>query len=160
MILQLTDGRGSVRIDIIVRICGAATLKVAKYEVVEGLFYTKEHEWAKVISGGRVLIGITDYAAQLLHEVVYVTLPALNTEVRQMQSLGTVESVKAVSDLFSPMSGTITRVNEKLAMHPELVNSSPYGDGWLVEISAKNFESEKKNLLDANSYAKLVEKLG
>ena len=135
-------------------------MKAGEYEIVEGLLYTKEHEWARVGDGNRVLVGITDYAAQLLHEVVYVTLPALNTDVRQMQSLGTVESVKAVSELFSPVSGTITRVNERLTMQPELVNNSPYEDGWLVEISAKNFEAEKKNLLDANAYAKLIEKLG
>ena len=133
-------------------------MKAGKYEVIEGLLYTKEHEWVKIVDN-RAVIGITDYAAQLLHEVVYVTLSAVNTEVKQMQSLGSVESVKAVSDIFSPLSGTIVKVNENLAIHPELVNNSAYNAGWLVEMKPKNFEVEKKNLLDAKDYAKFIEKL-
>ncbi len=133
-------------------------MKAGKYEVIEGLLYTKEHEWVKIVND-RAIIGITDYAAQLLHEVVYVTLSAVDTEVKQMQSLGSVESVKAVSDIFSPLSGTIVKANDSLAVHPELVNSSPYDKGWLIEIKLKNLDAERKNLLDAKSYAKFVEKL-
>lgn len=133
-------------------------MKAGKYEVVEGLLYTKEHEWVKIVDN-RAVIGITDYAAQLLHEVVYVTLSAVNAEVKQMQSLGSVESVKAVSDIFSPLSGTIVKVNANLAIHPELVNNSAYNEGWLVEIKPKNLEAERKNLLNAKDYAKFIEKL-
>jgi len=123
------------------------------------LVYTKEHEWAKILSGNRVLVGITDYAAKLLHEVVYVSIGNVNSEVKYMQSLGTVESVKAVSDIFSPISGIILKINEKLAMHPELVNSSPYDDGWLVEIDAKDLSAEKSKLMTAKEYLSLIEKL-
>lgn len=132
---------------------------MTKYEVRDGLLYTKEHEWAKMLEGNRVLVGITDYAAKLLHEVVYVTLPSVNSEVKYMQSLGTVESVKAVSDIFSPVTGIIVRINEKLAMHPELVNNFPYDEGWLVEINATNFSSEKSGLMSAMAYASFLEKL-
>ena len=130
-----------------------------KYEVRDNLLYTKEHEWAKILNGNRVLVGVTDYAAKLLHEVVYVSLAGVNSEVKYMQSLGTVESVKAVSDIFSPISGTILKINEKLAMHPELVNSSPYDDGWLVEIDAKNLAVEKAKLMSAKEYSSFIEKL-
>ena len=130
-----------------------------KYEVRDNLLYTKEHEWAKILNGNRVLVGITDYAAKLLHEVVYVSIAKVNSEVKYMQSLGTVESVKAVSDIFSPISGTILKFNEKLAMHPELVNSSPYDEGWLVEIDAKNLAVEKVKLMSAKEYSSFVEKL-
>jgi len=130
-----------------------------KYEVRDNLFYTEEHEWAKVLNGNMVQVGITDYAAKLLHEVVYVSIAGVNTEVKHMQSLGTVESVKAVSDIFSPISGTILKVNEKLAIHPELVNNSPYDEGWLVEIAAKNFSIEKARLMSAKDYSSFMEKL-
>ena len=130
-----------------------------KYEVRDNLFYTKEHEWAKFLNGNMVLVGITDYAAKLLHEVVYVSTAAVNTEVKHMESLGTVESVKAVSDIFSPISGTILKVNEKLAIHPELVNNSPYDEGWLVEIAAKNFGTEKTRLMSASDYSSFMEML-
>ena len=127
--------------------------------MIEGLLYTKEHEWVKVLDQDRVIIGITDYAAQLLHEVVYVSLSTVNTEVKRMQSLGNVESVKAVSDIFSPLSGTIVKVNDKLTIHPELVNQSPYNEGWLVEIKPKDLEAERKHLLDGKDYAEFMEKL-
>jgi len=130
-----------------------------KYEVRDNLLYTKEHEWAKILNGNRVLVGITDYAAKLLHEVVYVSLAEVNSEVKYMQSLGTVESVKAVSDIFSPISGKILKFNEKLAMHPELVNSSPYDEGWLVEINAKNLVAERLKLMSAREYSSFIEKL-
>ncbi|MCS4537664.1 MAG: glycine cleavage system protein GcvH [Thaumarchaeota archaeon] len=111
------------------------------------------------MNGNRVLVGVTDYAAKLLHEVVYVSLAQVNSEVKHMQSLGTVESVKAVSDIFSPISGTISKINEKLAMHPELVNNSPYDKGWLVEIDAKNLDVEKAKLMSAKEYSSFIEKL-
>ncbi|MBM3896978.1 MAG: glycine cleavage system protein GcvH [Thaumarchaeota archaeon] len=130
-----------------------------KYEVRDDLLYTKEHEWAKILNETRVLVGITDYAAKLLHEVVYVSLAIVNSEVNHMQSLGTVESVKAVSDIFSPISGKVVKINEKLATHPELVNNSPYDVGWLVEIDAKNLLAEKGKLMSAKEYSSFIEKL-
>ena len=128
------------------------------YHVPEGLMYTKEHEWAKE-EGGVVKVGITDYAAKTLNDVVYVTSPKAGSKVEQMKSMGTVESIKAVSEVFSPVSGTVTRVNGQLDSHPELVNKSPYGEGWLIEVKATDFAADSKSLLDAGSYAANLESL-
>lgn len=126
-------------------------MKLKNYDIPDDLLYTKEHEWAKS-SGGVTTIGITDYAAKTLNDVVYVTLPKPNERASQFRTIGTVESIKAVSELYSPLSGVITKVNEALSSHPELVNSSPYSDGWLIEIKPDNLASEIKNLLDAEAY--------
>ena len=122
------------------------------YHIPEELMYTKEHEWAKE-EGGVVRVGITDYAAKTLNDVVYVTSPKVNGRVEQTKTMGTVESIKAVSEVYSPVSGTVTRVNSELDLHPELVNKSPYGEGWLVEVKASNLPAERKGLLDAKAYA-------
>jgi glycine cleavage system H protein len=127
-------------------------MNVSGYHIPDDLVYTKEHEWAKV-SGGVVLVGITDYAAKTLNDVVYVTFPKVGENVKQFKSLGTVESIKAVSELYSPLSGAVTRVNHELETHPELVNRSPYTEGWLIEVKPEDFASERKKLLDARSYA-------
>ncbi len=122
------------------------------YHIPDDLMYTKEHEWAKE-EGGIVRIGVTDYAAKTLNDVVYVTSPKLNARVEQMKTMGSVESIKAVSEVYSPISGTVTRVNGELDSHPELVNKSPYGEGWLAEVKPSDFAAEKKALLDAKAYA-------
>ena len=131
-------------------------MRVKNYDVPDDLLYTKEHEWAKG-TGGAVKVGITDYAAKTLNDVVYVSLPKIGERTAQSKTMGTVESIKAVSELYSPFSGVVTKVNDNLNSHPELVNKSPYGEGWLLEIEPVDFESESKNLLDANSYAKHLE---
>jgi len=128
------------------------------YHVPEELMYTKEHEWAKE-EGGVVRIGITDYAAKTLNDVVYVTSPQLNERVEQAKTMGTVESIKAVSEVYSPVSGTVTKVNSALGTHPEFVNKSPYGEGWLVEVKPSNLANERKGLLDAKEYAALLSTL-
>lgn len=133
-------------------------MDIQGYHIPDDLMYTKEHEWAKEESG-RVRIGITDYAAKTLNDVVYVTPPKVNTRVEQTKTMGTVESIKAVSEVYSPISGTVTRVNGGLDTHPELVNKSPYGEGWLVEVEPTNFASEKKDLLDATAYAEHLKTL-
>ena len=122
------------------------------YEVPEGLYYTKEHEWVK-LEGGNCRIGVSDYAQKSLHEVVFVDLPKVGAKIVRSQSLGSVESVKAVADVFAPISGEVTEVNAKLADTPELVNQQPYGDGWIAVIKPSNLEAELKNLLDSKSYA-------
>jgi glycine cleavage system H protein len=127
-------------------------MDVRGYQVLDGLMYTKEHEWAKE-AGPMVRIGITDYAAKTLNDVVYVTAPKPNDRVEHMKSMGTVESIKAVSEVYSPISGKVARVNAELDSHPELINKSPYGDGWLVEVEPSNYATEKKSLLDAKAYA-------
>jgi len=125
---------------------------VNDYEVPEELYYTKEHEWVKV-EGKVCRIGVTDYAQRSLHEIVFVDLPKVGAKVNQSQSLGSVESVKAVADVFAPISGEVQETNVKLADAPELVNQQPYGDGWIVVIKPFNLEAELKDLLDARAYA-------
>jgi glycine cleavage system H protein len=133
-------------------------LKVKNYDIPEGLLYTKEHEWAR-IQADLVIIGITDYAAKTLNDVVYVSLPKLGENLKQFASFGTVESIKAVSELYSPCSGIVSKVNSELNMHPELTNQSPYSNGWLLELKAKDFDAEKKNLLSPNEYAKYLDSM-
>ena len=106
-----------------------------------------------------VRVGITDYAAKTLNDVVYVAPSKVNDEVVQFKPMGTVESIKAVSELYSPLSGTVTRVNTELDSHPELVNKSPYSEGWLIEVNALDFAADRNRLLDAKQYAAHLETL-
>jgi len=129
-----------------------------QHDVPEGLHYTKEHEWARLESGV-VVVGITDYAAKTLNDVVYLSLPLPGQDVKQLSTFGTVESIKAVSELYAPLSGKVTKVNSELTNHPELVNQSPYKDGWIIEISASNFDQEKGKLLDSKQYAEFLASL-
>lgn len=128
------------------------SMKFKDYEVPDDLLYTREHEWA-LVQEGVVTIGITDYAAKTLNDVVYVSLPKVGENLAQLKVFGTLESIKAVSELYSPFSGTITKTNESLASHPELVNQSPYDKGWLLQVEASDYETERKNLLDAKAYS-------
>lgn len=121
--------------------------------------YTREHEWAKVLDG-TVRIGITDYAAKTLNDVVYVSLPPVGQTIEQSGSFGTVESIKAVSELYSPFSGVVIKVNGELSTHPELVNMSPYEQGWIIEIKPSGMEDERKNLLDSKQYREFLASLG
>jgi glycine cleavage system H protein len=133
-------------------------VKIQGYDIQEGLLYTKEHEWAR-FEDQVVRIGVTDYAAKTLNDVVYVAAPKLHENVAQFKLMGTIESIKAVSELYSPISGTVTKVNQQLDSHPELVNKSPYDEGWLVEVLATNLTSEKKQLLDSASYSAFLSEL-
>ncbi|MEM4649496.1 MAG: glycine cleavage system protein GcvH [Candidatus Bathyarchaeia archaeon] len=129
-------------------------MKVGEYEVVEGLYYTKEHEWLK-IEGELCRIGLCDYAQKSLHEIVFVDLPKVGAKATQMQSIGSVESVKAVSDLYSPFSGKIIEVNDELSSHPEYINQDPYGKGWIAKLEIKD-DNEKKKLMNSESYELFV----
>lgn len=129
------------------------------YRFPSELRYSKEHEWVKVLEDGTALIGISDYAQDQLHELVYVELPQVGREVSQMEAIGTVESVKAVSDVYSPISGTILEVNNELQNSPELINQDPYGKGWIAKIKPKNLEAELRGLMDSEAYKKYIEKL-
>jgi len=115
------------------------------------LKYSKEHEWAREMSGGRVRVGITHYAQDQLGDVVFVDLPVIGSKVTQFQQFGTIESVKAVSDLFSPVSGEVVNVNQTVVDAPELVNQDPYGQGWLIEVVLSN-TSELDALLSSQDY--------
>jgi len=132
-------------------------MRVKDYEVPEDLYYTKEHEWVKVVSKDRVIIGITDYAVKMLKDIVYFSLPQVGQELKFMESLGTVESIKAVSEIYSPLSGKVIKVNERLLTEPELAYRSPYSEGWIIELEPKKLDEELKLLLKAEEYAKLIQ---
>jgi glycine cleavage system H protein len=121
-------------------------------EVREGLYYTKEFEWAKV-EGDKVRIGITDYAQKQLREIVYAELPSPGTTITQNTPYGTVESVKAVSDLVAPVSGEILEVNQEVQSKPELLNEDPYGKAWLLIVKPSNLQNELVKLMDFNKSA-------
>ncbi len=121
----------------------------------EGLKYTKEHEWAR-IEGNRVVVGITDFAQEELGDVVFVELPEPGATVAAEGTFGVVESVKAVSDLYCPVSGTVVEINTDLEDHPELVNDAPYEDGWMIVIEASN-SAEFNELLSAADYLSYLE---
>jgi glycine cleavage system H protein len=117
--------------------------------------YSKEHEWVRVDDGGIATIGITDFAQDQLGDIVYLSVPEVGDSVRQHEKCGEIESVKSVSDLFSPVSGEVVQRNDLAIDTPELVNQSPYGDGWLWQVRLES-PSELENLLDAGEYEALV----
>ncbi|MBN2020964.1 MAG: glycine cleavage system protein GcvH [Sedimentisphaerales bacterium] len=125
--------------------------------VVKGLLYTKEHEWAKV-DGDVAAIGITDHAQDQLGELTFIELPEVGKEVKQNGQLGAAESSKAASDVYSPVSGSITEVNEELKSKPELVNKDCYGAGWICKIRLTDKDS-LKNLMDAGQYEEYLKGL-
>ena len=120
----------------------------------EDLKYSKEHEWSKV-EDGSVVVGITDYAQENLGEVVYVELPEEGSQVSRSEAFGVVESTKAVSDLYAPVSGTVIEINDTLLDSPELINEDPYEDGWMIRIETSN-PGELDTLLDSKAYAKFI----
>lgn len=122
-------------------------------EIQTGLLYTKEHEWV-LIEDDLVTLGITDYAQSELGDVVFVELPEVGDEVEAAESFGTIEAVKTVSELFSPVTGTVVEVNEALADSPDLVNKDPYGEGWMIKL--KYTEIPEENLLSAAEYKKMI----
>jgi glycine cleavage system H protein len=133
-------------------------MKAEDSEVPEELYYTKEHEWLK-IENDKCRVGITDYAQKSLHEVVYVDLPNVGKALTQSAVFGTVESVKAVSELYSPVSGEIVQRNEELVNSPELVNKQPYGTGWIVLVKPSRLQDELKALLNAQGYAEFLQEV-
>ena len=123
-------------------------------KLVEGLYYSKSHEWVKLLEDDVVLIGITDFAQSELGDVVFVDLPEVGDTVSQEQEFGAVESVKAASDLISPVSGEILEVNDDLVGEPELLNKNPY-DNWLLKVKLEN-NDELGSLLSSEEYAKFI----
>ena len=121
----------------------------------EDLRYSAEHEWVREGNGNTVRVGITDYAAEQLGDIVYVSLPTVGEEVAAGDACGELESTKSVSDVFSPLSGVVTTVNEALVDTPEVINSDPYGDGWLYELEVSE-DADSDDLLDADAYAEHV----
>lgn len=118
------------------------------------LLYSKDHEWVRVESDGVAVIGVTDFAAEQLGDVVYVDLPEAGSEISSGTEMGEIESTKSVSDLFSPISGTVSETNQAVVDEPELVNSSPFEEGWLIKAT---FEALPDDLLSAEEYKALTQ---
>ncbi|WP_461864676.1 glycine cleavage system protein GcvH [Thermococcus sp.] len=133
-------------------------IEVGEYKVEEGLYYTKEHEWAKVLEDGTVLVGISDYAQKELGDIAYVELPEVGASFSKGDVLCEVESVKAVSEVYAPVSGEVIEVNEELDDSPELINEDPYAN-WIAKLKPSNLEDDLKELMDAEAYAKYLETL-
>lgn len=127
-------------------------------ELRSDFLYSEEHEWVQTVGEDTVRIGITEFARHQLGDIVFVELPDLEANVKAEDSIGTIESVKTVSDLFSPVSGTIIAVNEALQDSPELVNSSPYEEGWMIEIRVDgDVSGALSGLLNSDAYRKHIE---
>ena len=133
-------------------------MRVLDYEIPDRLYYSKEHEWL-LLEDKEATIGITDYAQKQLHEIVYVEIHKERTEIKQFQTMGTVESVKSVSDLFSPITGKITRVNTELSDSPELLNQDPYGKGWMAKVDITDPRKDFAKLLTSQQYAEYLKSL-
>jgi glycine cleavage system H protein len=128
-------------------------------ELAANLLYSKEHEWVEVLEGNLVRIGISDYAQCQLGDIVFVENPEIGDEITANESMGTIESVKAISEIFSPVSGTIVTVNEELDDAPEMINTHAYSQGWLVEVEITDKE-ELKSLLNEEQYQAFTEEGG
>lgn len=122
--------------------------------IPQSLYYTKTHEWVE-LKGEEAVIGITDFAQHQLGDIVFVELPEVGREVKKEEAVAVIESVKAASDIYSPLSGTIINVNQNISEEPELVNSSPYKEGWIFSLKLNNPE-EIAELLKAEDYKKLI----
>ncbi|MCD6469334.1 glycine cleavage system protein GcvH [Candidatus Bathyarchaeota archaeon] len=122
-------------------------VEVEGYKVLEGLYYSKDWMWIK-IEDGKARVGITDYAQKQMREIVFAELPNVGDEVKKDEAFGTLESVKSVSDLISPLTGKVVEVNEKATESPEVINEDPYGEGWLIVIEPSNLEEELKTLMN------------
>jgi len=133
-------------------------MRVDEIDVPENLYYSKEHQWLSV-EGEKCRIGLTDYAQKQLHEIVFIDLPAAGGGVTAGQIMGSVESVKAVSDIFSPVSGEVLEVNKNVQESPGAINKSPYQDGWIVVVKASKLEEEVKSLLSAEAYCSHIKAL-
>lgn len=125
-------------------------------ELPEGLRYTSEHEWV-LVEAGTATIGATDHAQQMLGDVVFVEMPEIGTEITRDEPFGVIESVKAASDIFAPVSGEVTEINEELGDHPEFINQSPYEKGWIVKIKMSN-SNDVVDLMDSSEYKDFLEK--
>jgi len=140
-------------------------VRAGEYEVPEGLYYSREHEWVK-LEEKLARVGVTDYACKQLRDIVYVELPKVGASVEQVREpktrameLGVLESIKAVAEIYSPLSGVVKEVNRALEDRPELVGTSPYGEGWICVLEPTALEVELKQLMDAKAYAEYLKGL-
>lgn len=128
---------------------------MSEYSIPDDSLYTKHDEWLRV-DGNITFVGITDYAQQQLGDIVFVELPAVGTTIQMDETYGVIESVKAVSDLYAPVTGEVIAINSELADNPERINEDCYGEGWLIQIDPSQ-DDERDELLDHNDYAKHLE---
>ena len=128
----------------------------SEYEVRPSLYYTENHTWAQVMPDGLVKVGVTDYAQKMLRTVTRVRLEMVDTDVEQFGSFGVIESIKAVSDLTSPLSGKIKETNDNVLRRPFIVNRDPYGAGWMMVLEPTNLEEELGRLLSAEKYQEMI----
>ena len=133
-------------------------MRVDEVDVPENLYYSKEHQWLS-IEGERCRVGLTDYAQKQLHEIVFIDLPEVGAKVTDGQIMGSVESVKAVSDIFSPVSGEVLEVNKNVQDSPGIINKSPYQDGWVVVVKPSEPKEAQKSLLSAEAYCSHIKTL-
>ena len=131
----------------------------SKYIIPDDLHYTREHEWVRIEENEDSKIGVTDYAQKSLHEVVYVDLPKPDAQIKQKDYLGTVESVKSVSEIYAPLSGQVVDVNDNLTKSPELINQSPYEKGWIVILKPASLEADLQRLLSPKQYSEFLRQL-
>lgn len=124
--------------------------------IPQNLRYTAEHEWVSIVDDTTIRFGITDYAQDALGDIVFVSLPALGSTISSGATCGEVESTKSVSDIYAPVSGTITARNDGVETAPEVLNSDPYGQGWIAEVSVENAQDAIAGLLDAVAYQQLI----
>ena len=124
--------------------------------IPDDLYYSKEHEWLRLEGDGSATVGITDHAQQELGDIVYVELPDAGSDLGADEVMGSVESVKAVSEIFCPIAGTVTEINDSLEDAPEVVNSDPYGDGWLIRLQLADAGSVAATMLSAAQYEQHV----
>lgn len=131
------------------------TIRIGDFIVFEGLLYSKTHEWI-AINENPARIGISDYAQKNLHDIVYVELPKVNSSFKKGSTICTLESIKAVAEVYAPIDCIVVEINSKLIDSPELINKDPYGEGWLVKVKV---EGGIENLMDAKAYAEFIKKL-
>lgn len=131
---------------------------MSSYNIPEDLRYSEEHEWVK-IEDDAAIIGITDYAVKSLHDVVYVSLPEVGLKIDQGSVAATVESIKAVSEVYSPVGGVVVEVNKALDTNPEKINTSPYSEGWIFKLKPINLEADFKKLMKSREYLAYLDSL-
>ncbi len=133
-------------------------IEIEGYKIIEDLLYSKDHVWIK-IKNNKAKIGITDYIQKNLHDIVYIELPGINSNIYKGKQIALIESIKTISEIHSPLTGKIIKINEKLKSKPELINKSPYEDGWIAIIEPTNFEKEKNDFLNFEKYIEYIKEI-
>ena len=133
-------------------------MKIEGYDIHEDRYYTKDHEWI-IVEQDQCRIGITDYAQKTLHEVVFAELPEVGREIKKTENFANLESVKAVAEVYAPLSGKILKINDELNNNPELINKSPYDKGWIAIIQPSIQDEEIKLFMDAEKYGDFIKEL-